>query len=315
MLRQRVETLEQSQRQNPLSIELLIGSAKRFLPKPEHRIQLEELLTQETDRVLAQLDAADFAPPAQWDQTAFRAHARKYEAVTEALASMAGVLGRWGDDNEFSLVVDTIRSLHAQAEKIGSGLTLFLSIRSYPAVLVFTAYGLGLARAGRWSALHRLFDAVINWQHREPVRAVESLFLWSWKGTDHDAWKQIEGLECRTTPLSDHLLTLFSEWGKRFVGPTPDFELMFERFEMLGSLAHLERNNKADVQQALAGNPQQGWARMPVGRAGWHNTIAEKLVVELQAEPMKGTLIEAGFGKGDPEFIDLFVQNFRRMQW
>ena len=33
-LGQRVETLEQSQRQNPLSIELLVASAKRFLAKP-----------------------------------------------------------------------------------------------------------------------------------------------------------------------------------------------------------------------------------------------------------------------------------------
>jgi hypothetical protein len=318
-LRQRVQTLEQSQRQHPLSIELLVGSAKRFLANPEYRIQLDELLTQETDRVLAQLEAADFALPAQWDQAVFRARVRKYESVTEALASMAGVLGRWGDDNEFSLVLDVIRSLYAQAEKVGGGLTVFLNIRSYPAVLVFTAYGLGLTRAGRWSTLHRLFDVAIDRQYREPVRTVEALFLWAWKGMENDAWKQIEGLERHRTPLSDHLLNLFSEWGKRFVGLAPDFELMFERFEMLGSLAHLERNEKADVQRALGNTPQQSWTFMPVGRAGWHTSSAERLVAELQAEPMKATLIQAGFAKGEPEFIDLFVQNFGRiagrMQW
>jgi hypothetical protein len=37
-LRERVETLAQNQRQNPLSVELLINSAKRNLAKPEHRI-------------------------------------------------------------------------------------------------------------------------------------------------------------------------------------------------------------------------------------------------------------------------------------
>jgi hypothetical protein len=318
-LHQRVETLEQSQRQNPLGVELLVSSAKRFLAKPEYRIQLDELFAQETVRVLAQLDAADLAPQGPWDQSAFRVRVLKYESIAEPLASMAGVLGRWGDDRELPLVLDIIRSLYAHAEKVGSGLTVYLNLRSYPAVLVFTAYGLGLTRAGRWSALHNLFDAVINRQHREPVRAVEALFLWAWKGTEGDAWKQIEGLERHKTPLSDHLFGLFSEWGKRFIGLAPDFELIFERFEILGSLAHLERNEKADIQQGLASNPQQGWTWTPVGRAGWHESNADRLVSELQAEPMKAALTQAGFAKGDPEFIDIFIQNFRciagRMRW
>lgn len=312
-LTQRIETLEQSQRQNPLSIELLVNSAKRFLARPEYRIQLDELFTAETKRLIVQLDTAEFAPPGQWDQSVFRTCVRKYESATEGLASMAGVLGRWGDDTELPLVMDVVRSLYAHAEKSGGGLTLFLNLRSYPAVLVFTAYGLGLTRAGRWSALHRFFGSVIHREHRQPARAIEALFLWAWKGTENDAWKQIEGLDKRKTPLSDHLLTIFSEWSKTFIGLAPDFELIFERFELLGSLAHFERNDKTSVQQKLVGEPHNGSAWMPVGRVVWREENADRLVSEIQAEPTRGALTQAGFAKGDPEFIDLFVQNFRRM--
>lgn len=318
-LKQRVETLEQAQRQNPLSIELLVNSAKRFLAKPEYRIQLDELVTQEVDRVLAQLDSPDLSPQHQWGQPEFRARVQKYESITEPLASMVGVLGRWGDGRELPLVLDVIQSLHAQAEKVGGGLQAYLNIRSYPAVLVFTAYGLGLTRAERWGSLHSLFDAVVSREHGEPVRVVESLFLWAWKGSENDAWKQIEGFEKLKTPLSDYLLRLFSEWGKRFIGLASNFELMFERFEMLASLAHLEHTTKVDIQQELAGNPQNGWARMPVGRVGWHNGNADKLVAEMLENSTKAALIEAGFAQRDPEFIELFIQNFkriaRRMRW
>jgi len=312
-LRQRVETLDQSQRQNPLSIELLVNSAKRFLAKPEFRIQLDELITAETNRLVEQLETADFAVPGQRDQAVFRTRVRKYEAATEGLASMAGVLGRWGDDTELPLVLDVMRTLHSHAEKVRGGLTVFLNLRSYPAVLVFTAYGLGLTRAGRWSALHRLFDFVIHREHREPVRAIEALFLWAWKGNENDAFKQIEGLDKRKTPLSDHLFAVFTEWSRSFMGLTPDFELIFERFELLGSLAYLEQNDKATVQQALAGEPRNSWAWMPVGRVGWREADADRLVAEIQAEPTKDALIRAGFAKGDPEYIDLFVENFRRL--
>jgi hypothetical protein len=311
-LQQRVVTLEQSQRQNPLSIELLVNGTKRFLAKPEYRIQLDELFAEETGRLIARLDASEFAIPYQWDQGEFRARVRKFEAAAEALATMCGVLGRWGDDTELPMVQDIIRALYAQSEKISSGNTGFLGIRSYPAVLVFTAYGLGLTRTARWSSLHSLFDFTVDQQHREPMRAVETLFLWAWKGTDQDAWKQIEGRERNKTPLSDHLFELFSVWGKRFIGLTPDFELMFERFEALGSLTYLEQNDKASLQQALANADGYGGV-MPVGRSGWHTSNAGKLIGELESSPVKTALTQSGFGKGDLEFIDLFILNFKRM--
>ena len=148
---------------------------------------------------------------------------------------------------------------------------------------------------------------------------VDALFLWAWKGTENDVWKQIEGLERRKTPLSDHLLEVFSEWAKHFVGLAPDFELMFERFEMLGSLAYLEKHEKTEIRKGLAVNPQQGWTWMPVGRAGWHSTNARKLLAEFGAETAKEALLEAGFGKGDSEFIEAFIENFNhiagRMSW
>ncbi|WAO16761.1 SIR2 family protein [Pseudomonas aeruginosa] len=95
-LQQRVDTLEQSQRQNPLSVELLVNSTKRYLAKPEHRIQLDELLSQEAERLMAQLDGSQFAPHGQWNQEEFRSRVRRYEALVEPLTRMAGVLGRWG---------------------------------------------------------------------------------------------------------------------------------------------------------------------------------------------------------------------------
>jgi hypothetical protein len=116
---------------------------------------------------------------------------------------MTGVLGRWGDDSELPIVLDIIRSLYRNAEKVGGGLNVYLNIRSYPAVLVFSAYGIGLIRAERWHALHRLFSATIDRRYDKPIRAVESLFLGAWKGTENNAWKQIEGLEKQKTPLSE----------------------------------------------------------------------------------------------------------------
>jgi hypothetical protein len=177
---------------------------------------------------LKELDGPEFDPTKTFNQDDFRLRVQKYESITEPLACMVGVLGRWGDDSELPLVLDIINSLYRHSEKIGVGMKPYLNIRSYPAVLVFTAYGLGLTRRERWPALHSLFTAAIARQHKEPRKVVEELFLWTWSGIEQKSWwNQIDGTGLRRTPLSDHLLRIFEEWGKTFVGLSPDFELMF----------------------------------------------------------------------------------------
>jgi len=299
-LQKYVETLAQSHRQNPLSIELLVSSAKRFLVKPEYRIQLDDLLVQESDRLLALLGTADFSQPFGWSQDILRAYVSRYEAATEAMAKICGVLGKWGDDDrEFSLVLEVIRSLHSHAEGVGNGHTAYLGLRSYPAVLIFTAYGLGLTRAGRWSTLHKLFTSELHPKYREPARIIETLFLWRWKGDENEQWKKLDGYKDRKTSLSDYLLTLFSDWSKPFMGLVSDFELLYERFEVLGSLAFFEIEDKVILQQSLTSNSQNGWAWMPVGRSGWHSSNASRLLSEFQTEPLKSSLLEAGFARND----------------
>jgi hypothetical protein len=320
-LQQRVETLEQSQRQNPLSVELLVNSAKRYLAKPEHRIQLDELFSQETDRLLDQLEGDTFSAQGQWSQETFRARVRLYESLTEPLARMAGVLGRWGDDKEFAVVLDVLRSLFHHAGKIGSGLTHWLNLRGYPAVLVFTAYGIGLTKAARWDTLLKLFSSPLASEHREPKRIVSVLFLWSWAGGEQQLWQQIEGLDRRKTPLSDHLLEVMTHWRKSFTGSDANFELLFDRFEMMGSLAAFHENDEAQLEKAVEAsairNDVLAW--MPVGRAGWHSAGARTLLQELEDDSRITELLKAGFAKGSRRFLQLFSENFklyaRRMGW
>ncbi len=318
-LQQRVETLEQSQRQNPLSVELLVSSTKRYLAKPEHRIQLDELLSQEAERLMAQLDGSQFAPHGQWSQEEFRSRVRRYEALAEPLTRMAGVLGRWGDGSELTTILDIIRGIYLQAEKVGNGLVVWLGLRSYPAVLIFTAYGVGLTRSQRWETLHELLVAPWRREHRDPKRVVSALFLDEWKGARKEVWNELEGLDRRKTPLSDHLLEVMTNWRSSFAGVSAEFELVFERFELLAALAYLEEDSEATLEQALANTPHGLFARMPVGRVGWHESSANSLILEFQSEATITALLGAGFARNSRRFLELSIESFKRymgrMSW
>lgn len=312
-LQQRVRTLEESQRQNPLSIEIQVATTKRFLAKPEYRIQLDELFAEEVSRLLATLDGSDFSSPGTWDQAAFRQRVAAYEAATETLTSMVGVLGRWGDGSEFPLVIDIIRSLCGHADKVGDGITIYINLRSYPAVLILTAYGLGLTRAERWKQLHQLFNESIDRRFGDPERIVQSLLIRAWSGGEQSVWQQLEGLERRKTPLSDHLFALFTSLGSRFVGLVPDFELLFDRFEFLGALAHLETTNKDTIDATMSDAQRRDFVWMPVGRSGWNGTTARKLIAEIENDITQSALAKAGFGRGEAGYFESFIGNFRRI--
>lgn len=318
-LLQRIQTLEQAQRQNPLSVDLLVGSAKRYLARPEHRIQLDELFTEETERLLSQLEDPVFFVGSQWSPEGFRSRVVKYESSSEPLARMAGVLGRWGDGSELPLMLDVLRSLYSHGNAAQNGLTIWLNLRTYPCVLVFTAYCLGLTRAGRWKTAHQLFSAQLAVEHREPVRLVEALLPHGWQGSDRSLWQQLEGLDSRKTPLSDHLVDVMTDWRKSFGGVDAGFELLFERFELLGALACFDQNDEAKLEASAASNSHQQFAWAPVGRAGWHSASARVLIQELESDTRAMELLGAGFGKGSRRMIQLFIQNFhliaRRMSW
>ncbi len=311
-LQQQVETLEQSQRQNPESVELLVSSAKRYLSKPEHRIQLDELLSQVTERLMVQIDDEEFSPHGQWSQEEFQSRIQRYKAVSEPLTRMVGVLGRWGDGNELNTALDIVKGLYVHAEKMGNGMSVWLGLRSYPAVLVFTAYGVGLTRSRRWHTLHEFLNAPWPREYRDAKRAVSMLLLGAWKGERNDLWAQLEGLNNRKTALSDHLFEVMNDWRSSFAGVSAEFELVYERFETLAALAYLEEDSEVSLEQAFANNPHGLFARMPVGRVGWHEASATTLVQELQSEAMITTLLNAGFAHKSRRFLELFVESLKR---
>lgn len=316
---QRVQTLEQTHRQNPLSVELLINSTKRYLAKAEHRIQLDELFAEEVERLIGQINSSVFMADGSWSQDDFRNRVSLYEAATEPLARMAGILGRWGDDSELPLILDILRAIRAHADKVGSGLTVWLNIRSYPAVLVFTAYGLGLVRSRRWNILHSLLASKIAREHHDPERIVETLFLWAWQGGENDYWKHLEGLAQRKTALSDHLLDVFQDWGKSFVGIAAHFEQLFEQFEILASIAYIESTPFPELEQVLADQTGQKRVWLPIGRSGWNRSVREKVLLEILSDEIKAALLGAGYCHGSAEFFEQAVANYRRnarrMEW
>ncbi len=319
-IRNRIKTLAQTHRQNPRSVDLLVNSTKRYLGKPEYRIQLDELFASEASLLLDKLNSSKLTVQGSWNREEFRRRVAIYEAASESLTRMIGVLGRWGDESEFTLVMNIIRLVCRHANEEMSGVVFWLNLRSYPAVLMVTAYGIGLVHATRWDTLRRFLSSKIEWGVNEkPRRIVESLFLSSWSGGGNGYWQKIEGLENRKTALSDHLCGLFEKSGDSYLGVVPDFEQLYERWEILGVLIYCERHSVEELHPESPEGTLRDFVWTPVGRAGWDEVTCRKVMRQIESSEFKQELLESGFGKGQSEHLEAAIGNFRRisarMQW
>jgi hypothetical protein len=285
-LHQRVEVLTQSQRQNPLSMDLLISSTKRYLSKPEYRIQLDDLIAHALRAAKAKLDSADLPTGTLLTEQEIEKRVQFYEAVTEPLARMVSVLGRWGNDLELSTVVDVVRALHHHAVLSVRGVPASLGLCIYPAMLLFNAYGLGLVKAQRWKGLHSFFTSALPSAERGAPRMVDSLFSWASNSV-------------AKTLSYDHLYKLMESWKQSFIGVDPNFKLLFERFEKLASLAFLERFDQPELE------PFKLLIYDPVNSTIQRLNRGFRSDRDFESEVMLQRLIESGFAKVDRHFLEM----------
>jgi hypothetical protein len=312
-LERKVEIQSELQRPNPRSVEILVASIKKYLPRPEHRIQLADLVRNEVGNVRKQISDAGIGADAPWTPDEFRRRTARYEAIVEPLARLFLTMGRWGDDQELGLVTDVLRGF-AELPFQG-GIVAWSTLRTYPAVLLLYAYGIGATKSGRYSALRRWLGTPLRSDRDETRKsAVERLFLWAWPGGEDNLWKNLMGLEQRKTALSDHLADVLVPIAERELLSAEDVALAFETFEVLASLAHLSSStDKASIQAALQTQGQQNFVWVPVGRTGWHREARAAIMAEISEPETRQALLAAGFAGGDEEFMALCLDNIGRI--
>ncbi len=111
-------------------------------------------------------------------------------------------------------------------------------------------------------------------------------------------------------------LTIMDEWKSSFIGTTANFELSYDRYETLASLAYFEEQlstypdkTQIDIQ----------YFRMPVGRVGWNSYSYRILTQELKDTNILDDLLTHGFANNSEEDLALFLRCFEsiagRMSW
>ena len=298
-LRDQVQTLARTHRQDPRSVDLLVNSTKRFVARPEYIIQLHDLLESEVQRLLHSLETS--APQVAPNAGGVELLCAFYESATEPLARMFGVLGRWGRGTEHDIVANTVLAIWAQAGTGGSRLS---HLRYYPAVLLLWPYGTGLILAKRWSAVHELLSHPAASDYDDPKRVVDLLAQWFLEGYRNEIWKCLPELKNHWAPASEHLFDVVDAWRDSFAAVLADFARLHDIWEILVALTYLE----ARVAEQSDSNAKPSWA--PVGRNGWRHQIRQRILDRISVGDLHRELIAAGFSEGQEERLTAIITSY-----
>ncbi len=285
-LRDQVQTLAQTHRQNPRNVDLLVSTAKRFAADHDRRIDLHDLIEAEVQRCLHALRTStsevDATPEGAERLIAFQV------SSTESLARVLGVLGRWGDGTENDSVVNGLVAVWLEA---GESKPAIEYLRYYPAVLLLWAYGIGLTIARRWGDLHHLLSHPVHTVHGGPHRFVYVVSEWLLEGYRNRTWTRLPSLQNHRTPDSDHRFGVLDRWRNSFAAVMPDFEDMHDTWEILFALIYCEQVPGETDRQST-----HFWA--PVGRNTWRWASRDRILARIVDGDLHNDLIAAGLAGG-----------------
>lgn len=225
-LQERVQALEETRSQDPLSVEMLLARTKKYLAKSEYRIQLADLIGNETQRVIKSLEQlSQRRGNSSITETEFPQYLARCESASEGLAKLCGLVGRWGNDEYLSFVVDAIRKLieYAKGRQFNLYDVTYMKIYKYSAVLIFQACLLGLVKSENWNGVRDLLLEKVDNNRRS--LAWQCLSPRCFRiGDDFHLWHR----------LSHHLHKCFSDdWAHSFLSDMSSFTSNFILLEVL----------------------------------------------------------------------------------
>ena len=265
-----IESIQEFSKPHPLSIEVAVASLKRYLPSPEHRIRLLDLIDSTVDQVMNTISGDGFevqgVSPVSKEQVSSRL--RRYESACSTLLAMAPIGGLWAEDYHYQSWERALTRLCTAPS--GQRDHVRQTVATYHARLLLYALGMGLVESGRFQFLNRIFKTPITdpFARNNPVPVLASLF-----GPNQTAriqWDQLlEGMERRRRPLSDWLHDALRQPLRALFPNDQRFDLAFDKLEILISLGF----------GALNMFSRDYWC--PVGAFMYRSQQREQIITEL----------------------------------
>lgn len=258
-LEDKLLALEDISRSHPLSAKIAVASLKRYIVDDKEIIRLYDLVCEETERLHSQLNESNFpAQGIQFSKEELLSRIQRYEAMTEILVALMSMGCFWGGVQHQKIWAKCLERV-AHPNGARDGLPFWIGLKSYPALLLFYAAGIGSVAGHRYDTLSTLMTKVRIRELNDVKPLVLSLYVWA--VIPDDVGHQLPGMEKRKFPGSDYLFNMLREPLRDLLPDDSEYQRVFDQFEYLLALVYADFHEKEG----------RGF-RAPIGCFGWRST-------------------------------------------
>jgi hypothetical protein len=231
-----VTVLDTFSRPHPLSTAAAVASLKKYLSEPKYCIQLDDLVSDETNRIVSALEGNNFDMSGDVNETSLGNRVRSYESVSTTLIEMAAVGGYWSKPAQLKPWLRSVAKLSHR--KYNSGMKTFVEFQRYPACLIMYAMALGAIAGDNLDVLSPLFAVKVAGEHRQTVAAVVAVQPVSMFERGTSATKLLPSKSNHHLPLNSWIEDYFAPLGKTLFQGEDEFKAGFDKLEFLWTLAY-----------------------------------------------------------------------------
>jgi hypothetical protein len=227
---------------------------KRFLVNERARILMHDFVSAETEKLCDQLTEANFPldTPATGDALLQRIH--RYEELSEVLVAVISTGCFWGEKQQEPVWAKLLERV-ANAASTANSSSRWISLSSYPALLMLYAGGVAAVAKAKYSALATMMltpkfrDADVEAEAQVVQRLNAMTVIGDEKlgrllaGEVIDADRNDERL--RASPVSSYLHAFLREPLREFLPLDADYDEAFDRFEYWFALIWTDENPKS----------------------------------------------------------------------
>jgi hypothetical protein len=282
---------------------LKVQTAKKYLGDERFKLKLYDLVACEVRDILFQTGRLSYET--SWSLKEFEERLRTYEAACKVLLPIQALVGFWGKKEHYNLLTLGPKRITSEGRP-QSGVQGWLNLRFYPALLLLYSSGIAAVAANRYDNLHELLFAkapALNDQSRES-RLV--LSLGSAAEDLQDAFKHLAGHEQQYVPRGEYTYQFLQPIFEDLFLLGPEYELAFDRFEVLFALEHAFLNSL---------QARNGWG--PRGRFVWKLSRGfgsdpfTQMITEAEAERSQWPPLQVGFFGGSFENFKELASKYR----
>jgi Caspase domain len=280
---------------------------KELLSEERHRIALHDLVAEQIRKVMSATVGDNFPANSGWSKEEFIERLKKYEGISSDLCNIQALLSYWGNEAHRDTLTLGTRRLCSRAKPEG-GLTIWIALRWYPALLLLYAGGIGAIAANKYENLRSLMHAVVSDPQRSSAEVILIRAVSNMRSDLGDAFKNLPGHERNYTPLSDYLFKLLQPALDDLLFLGTDYESCFDRFEVILALEQIN---------------QKIWG--PPGRFGWKferdgdSSPLHRVIAEADAQGDSWPPIKAGLFNGSAqrfkEIATAYSQDIAKLGW